>query len=392
MNKGLNICMLTKWYPNREDPQLGIFIKKHVQAIGLGNTISVLYVHSTQNINGTYEVIKNEESGITEVIVYFKKNVSIVGKGINLFRYVVGLIKGLLLLKRISPKPDIIHSYILTRTAVIAWLLSLSKNIPYVVSEQWSGFLTGRFLTGHSLKKFLTIFLVSRASGVSSVSTFLFRRMNECGLKNSNYHVIPNIIEAPVNFFSAKKKDYVYILMVADLVDEIKNISGLIRAINSLDTSIDFQVHIIGRGPDENHLKKIADNLGLLNKKVFFEGLKTNEEVYHYLGECDFLVMNSRYETFSLICAEAMSCGKPVLATRCGGPNEFVQNNTGILIEPGNEEELKKNLIIMLNNYHKYNPEEIKDYIRSLFSKEKVAISFRNFYDSALLLSTKKRG
>jgi glycosyltransferase involved in cell wall biosynthesis len=236
----------------------------------------------------------------------------------------------------------------------------------------------------------VTTFLVKRASGISSVSTFLFKRMNECGLKNSNYHVIPNIIESPVKELPTSKKNFVYILMVADLVDEIKNISGLIRAVNSLNTTIDFQVHIIGRGPDEEHLKRIAESLGLLNRKVFFEGLKTNDEVYQFLAQCDFLVMNSRYETFSLICAEAMSCGKPVLATRCGGPNEFVQEKTGILIEPGNEEELKKNLIFMLNNYKKYNPDEIKEYIRSLFSKEKVAVSFMNFYESALLSGSKK--
>ncbi len=390
MNKGINIWMLTKWYPNREDPQFGIFIKKHVKAIGQNNRISVLYVHSTKNIKANYEVIINEESGVSEIVVYFKKNVSVFGKIINLFRYLSGIIIGIRLLKKNSPKPDIIHSYILTRTAVLAWFLSRSKKIPFVISEQWSGFLTGRFLTGHSLKKFVTIFLVGRASGISSVSTFLFKRMNECGLKNSNYHVIPNIIESPVKTLPSSKKNYVYILMVADLVDEIKNISGLIRAVNSLNTTIDFQVHIIGRGPDEEHLKRIADSLGLLNRKVFFEGLKTNEEVYQFLCISDFLVMNSRYETFSLICAEAMSCGKPVLATRCGGPNEFVQEKTGILIEPGNEEELKKNLIFMLNNYSKYNSEEIKEYIRSLFSKEKVAISFMNFYESALISGAKK--
>lgn len=90
-------------------------------------------------------------------------------------------------------------------------------------------------------------------------------------------------------------------------------------------------------------LMEIARGLGVLNTFVIFEGLKSNQEVYSYLLRCDFLVMNSRFETFSLICCEAMSCGKPVLATRCGGPQEFVDDKTGILIDVDDDVALEKN-------------------------------------------------
>ena len=149
-----------------------------------------------------------------------------------------------------------------------------------------------------------------------------------------------------------------------------------------LPESIPFQIKIIGQGKDSATLKKLALEFNLLNTKIFFEGLKSNDEVYQYLQDCDFLVMNSLYETFSLICAEAMSCGKPVLATLCGGPNEFITPDTGILIEPGNKAQLKENFLFMLANHRKFNPMSIRAYVKNLFSQEKVGNDFQQFYES----------
>ena len=205
--------------------------------------------------------------------------------------------------------------------------------------------------------------------------------MQDCGLKNSNFHIIPNIIEIPPDRKNSESP-FVRVLVVADLVDEIKNISGLIRMISELPEDLHFQLKIIGHGKDEATLKKLASSFNLLNTKIFFEGLKTNEEVYQYLLDSDFLVMNSLYETFSLICAEAMSCGKPVLATRCGGPNEFITAETGILTEPGNKSELKKNFLFMLANHRSFNPVIIREYVQNLFSQSKVSQDFQRFYES----------
>ncbi len=381
MSEPKNIWMLTKWYPNREDPQFGVFIQKHVRVIGRHNRISVLYIHSTTKISSTFEIEEKENSGIHEVIVYFRRQSTTLGKIINLFRFLIALNKGILRLKVKNPRPEIIHSYILLRTGIVAWFLSRRRKIPFVISEQWSGYLTGNFLKSSLIRQYLSRKLVKKASAVSSVSKFLFNRMQDCGLKNSNFHIIPNIIEIPPDRKNSESP-FVRVLVVADLVDEIKNISGLIRMISELPEDLHFQLKIIGHGKDEATLKKLASSFNLLNTKIFFEGLKTNEGVYQYLLDSDFLVMNSLYETFSLICAEAMSCGKPVLATRCGGPNEFITAETGILTEPGNKSELKKNFLFMLANHRSFNPVIIREYVQNLFSQSKVSQDFQRFYES----------
>ncbi|MEP7170082.1 MAG: glycosyltransferase, partial [Bacteroidota bacterium] len=146
----------------------------------------------------------------------------------------------------------------------------------------------------------------------------------------------------------------------------------------------DVRFDIVGGGHDKEKLEQLAVELLLMNKKVFFHGMKTNEEVYQYLHQCNFLIMNSRFETFSSICAEAMSCGKPVIATRCGGPDEFVIPLTGILIEPDNQQQLVSALKNMVENHSNYDAQQIKKYAIEKFNADVIGKQFFEIYKSIL--------
>ena len=382
MQKRLNIWMIAKWYPNREDTQFGVFIQKHARAISLYNNIGVLYIHPIINLSNDFEIDEKDYNDLKEVLIYFKKNTSFFGKIINSIRYLTALNKGINILNNKISNPDILHAYILTRTGIVAWYLSKRKNIPFIISEQWSGYVTGKFLKSSFIKKMITRFIARKASAITSVSYYLLDGMKTCGLINSGSRIIPNVIENTEVNTLPSNRNQINVLMVADLVDEIKNISGVIRMISRTDHASPFILRIIGGGPDEDKLKKLASDLNLLDRIIFFEGQKNNSEVYTYLRNCDFLILNSRFETFSLICAEAMSCGKPVLATACGGPNEFVIKETGLLIKPDNDEELKENFEFMLKHLHEYDALWISNYAKSMFSMEKVGKAFQILYSS----------
>jgi glycosyltransferase involved in cell wall biosynthesis len=376
--------MITKWYPNREDPQLGVFIQKHAQAISLKDDIVVLYIHSAKNLIAKFDCELNTSDNISEIIIYFRKNNSMFSKIINSLNYFRAFKLGLSYSGTDKKKPDIIHSYILVRTGIIAWYYSRKWKIPFIISEQWSGYVTGKFLASAWIRKKSVNYIVRKAKAITSVSDFLLKGMHRCGLKNKIEKVIPNVIETNHSISNISNKEFVQVLLVADLVDEIKNISGVIKMIAYLPREMRVILKIVGGGPDEKKLKQLTEENGLINRKIFFEGLKKNSEVYQYLSECDFLIMNSRFETFSLICAEAMSCGKPVLATRCGGPDEFINSDCGILIEPDDTESLKRNFEFMINNYDKFDPIKIKTHVINRFSKEIISKSFHDLY-SALL-------
>jgi len=126
----------------------------------------------------------------------------------------------------------------------------------------------------------------------------------------------------------------------------------------------DFELHIVGNGVDREKLEILSEKYGLLNRMIFFEGMVPVDEVASFFCECDFFVLNSNFETFSVVTAEALAYGKPVIATRCGGPEEFVNSNCGILIEPRDNDALVKAMNYMLDNFSTYNPEDIREYAK----------------------------
>jgi hypothetical protein len=78
-------------------------------------------------------------------------------------------------------------------------------------------------------------------------------------------------------------------------------------------------------------------------------GKIADNELPEYYNTCDFFVAPSRFESFGLILAEAMSCGKPVIACRAGGMLEVV-GEAGLLAEPGDVKTLREHMITLASN------------------------------------------
>ncbi len=376
--------MIAKWYPSKDDPQFGVFIQKHAKAIAIDNKVVVLYAYSSANQKEIFQFETHQQNNLLEIIISFKKNVSVFGELVNAYRYFRAINSGIKKSKQFYNKPDLIHSYILLRTGLIASYLSFIYKIPYVINEQWSGYATGKFAGFSLIKKIVTRKLVKHSTGLISVSNFLLEKMHSCEIRNENEIVIPNTVE-PVVELKESTENTVNILLVADLVDEIKNISAVIKVVGKLaKENHDFVLRIIGHGKDKEMLMEIARELGVLNTRVIFEGLKSNQEVYSYLKRCDFLVMNSRFETFSLICCEALSCGKPVLATRCGGPQEFVDSEVGVMIDVDSSIQLEQNFLFMLKNHRQFDSQKIISKVKNRFSQDTVNKLYNGFYQKIL--------
>ncbi len=373
---------------NRNDPQLGVFIRKHASAAALYCDVALLCVMSDELQQNLIEFEEDDEHNVKSLVVYFRKfssSFKIFNQAVNFFRYLKANNAGLKRIQKSFGRHDVTHSYIMLRPALIGYWLKLMKGIPFVISEQWSGYATRKFSEKNFLTHFFYRWIFSKANGVTAVSDFLKTKMEAEGLKN-NFIITPNVVEPMKKKKSPlTQNEKIKILTVADLVDEIKNISGTIKAIAKINkTNKEAELHIIGHGKDELMLKTLARELNLLGTIVFFYGVKTNEEVFQYLHATDFLVMNSRFETFSLICIEAMSCGKPVIATRSGGPNEFMNDTNGILIEPDNHEELVAAIKKMILTYQFFESEKLKKFALTHFSAMNVGEKFFKLYNRVL--------
>ena len=79
------------------------------------------------------------------------------------------------------------------------------------------------------------------------------------------------------------------------------------------------------------NLEQQIDRAGL-NSNVYLLGRKGKKEIGSILCNSDVFVLPSRSETFGVVYVEAMMMGLPVIATVCGGPEEFVQKTDGLLV------------------------------------------------------------
>lgn len=367
--------MLTKWYPNPTDPQFGSFIEKQAEAVSLYENVHLVFVYPSEKKSYEPDIRNN----LYEHLLTYKKSSS---KLVNFVRYLITLRYGVKKVVSKYGKPGLIHTHVLLRTAFFAFILHKTKKVPYFVSEHWSGFITGKFEHKNVLYKKMCKIVVKNASGLAVVSNFLKQAIQKNGLNNKNFKVIPNIIEAPANTQQKENKsNNMIMLTIADLVDEVKNVSEVIGAFAQVAAKFPrLEYHIIGDGPDREKIESIAKEHGLLNTRVFFHGVMENKKVMEFIPKIDFLVINSNVETFSMVAAEAMLFGKPVIATKCGGPEQFVNKDTGILIDKNHQKQLTEAITRMALNIKEYDAERIKQTIQETYSYKNVGKQLIEFY------------
>ena len=125
-----------------------------------------------------------------------------------------------------------------------------------------------------------------------------------------------------------------------------------------------------------------------LGEVVHFWGYISRDEVIEMLQGCDFFVLPSLHETFSITTVEAMACGKPVVATRCGGPEQFVTEETGLLVPAGDAQALAQAIDHMLDAHSTYDPWRLANYVRNRFSFQAVGKQLHSIYTE---LGTRKK-
>lgn len=124
----------------------------------------------------------------------------------------------------------------------------------------------------------------------------------------------------------------------------IKGVPTLLQALARVP---DLPFHIVGDGPERPALEKLKAELGL--ERVVFRGFLTGVELAREQAGADFGVVPSEcYENCPYSIMELMAMGKPVIASRLGGIPELVsEDETGLLFEPRNAEDLAAKLILL---------------------------------------------
>ena len=110
----------------------------------------------------------------------------------------------------------------------------------------------------------------------------------------------------------------------------------------------------------------------------------TRDGVLAAMSECDALVVASRFETFSVVLIEALALGKPVIATRCGGPESIVSPQDGLLVDPGSVEAMASALSELHSSSFNFEPEGIRARCIARFGRAALTTRLMKIYDSVV--------
>ncbi|MBI4435264.1 glycosyltransferase family 4 protein [Candidatus Uhrbacteria bacterium] len=134
-----------------------------------------------------------------------------------------------------------------------------------------------------------------------------------------------------------------------DAAHAFKGLPPLFDALEGL-LAYDWQVVIVGDGALKETYRVQAAQKGL-DSRVTFAGNVSHEDLPRYYRLADFHLLPStkRAEAFGLVALEAAASGIPSIASNLPGVRTLVQDgNTGLLVPPGDVEELKKAILLFI--------------------------------------------
>ncbi len=375
------ILILANWYPNATAPVSGAFIRDQAQLLAERFEVTVLAV---QAIGLRAAFCNRSRSGVEcdgNLAVYrlyaptlpyiphlhFLSSVHYAWRALQ--RYI-----------RFHGRPDLIHAHVVLPCGWVAARASQAWNIPTVLTEHTSPFSV-------HLYTFLQRRLVRETMSsipVLAVSPALKQRILEF-VPTADVRVLGNVIgtrfftpdEMPPERIPSKKR-----FLTISLLTYQKGLDYLLHAAALLRTraGLLFELVIGGDGPERQRLEQLAQQLGLTDI-CRFVGLLDRTQVRDWMRWCDVFVLPSIHETFGVVLGEAMACGKPVIATRCGGPEYVVEEGCGLLVPIADAQALADAMVQFLLDQVQYNPAFIRESVCRRFGEEAFLRNIETIYN-----------
>jgi glycosyltransferase involved in cell wall biosynthesis len=382
--KKVHVLFISSWYPNKLRPMLGIFVRRQAAALAKECNVSAIYIGADDNES----IEETVEDNVYTIRFYYKRvngAIPIYSSLIRLRRYIAAWNKAIDLFIQKRGKPDIINSAIVFPVSIIAKRLKKKWQVPYVISEHWTGYLPedGRY-KGFMMKR-LAKTAISKASAVITDSSRLKNRMQELGLSNQ-YYSIPNIVDTNLFNIANTKTSTASInfIHISSFDDEQKNVSGIIKAFARVISNYpNTSLTLVGDGEMKSTLQKLSHSLNLDNA-ITFTGLKTGTELVQLIQQANAFILFSNYENMPCVMLETMACGVPVIGTRTGDVPEVINSKNGILIDARNEDQLAEAMITVIKNKGNFDPLTIRAEVVNKVSPTEIAKQFLAVYNKVL--------
>ncbi len=397
----MNVFLIPSWYPHRCYPWEGSFLIEQAEAIAsarpgwnLGTSlwgqgegfVSLAHlVHSPRCLLDALALRAGERERAPNLVEFLaptlwwpernlggNKQALLEANRRNLDRMVA----------RFGPV-DLIHAHVSYPAGWIAMRLSEERGIPYVITEHMGPFPLPVYARRDGRLKPILREPLERADARIAVSPTLADRIASFGIPRPEF--IPNLVDERLYVPGPATEPERVRFFTLCALDPGKGVDDLLRGaarfLGGLPAADRDRAHfrIAGAGPLLGALRRQARELRLAGH-VAWLGALPRSRAREEFAACDAFALTSRHESFGIVYVEAGACGKPVLATRCGGPEEIVTPETGLLVPVGDVEAIAAGLRALYDRAGAWDAERIRTLTVGRYGREAIVSRIEAVY------------
>lgn len=283
---------------------------------------------------------------------------------------------------------ELIHAHTAYTDGTAGRRLASKFNLPLVITEHTGPFTT---LTRTCFLRRTTQKALNSADSVIAVSSALLSDIRQqVKLKpDVNARVIANLVDTELFLEQTRQADeLIHLLWVGHFVP-VKRVPVLLEAFAAaFKVQPRLRLRLAGSGEGLEQAQALVESFGI-SQAVEFSGRANRAQLVDYYRECDFLVISSESETFGVVAIEAMSCGRPVLTTHCGGPVEIVSHPQLGQVVGMSVEALTEGMLSMAEKRHDFNSKLIRKVTELKFSSSSIAQEIAIVYSALMNKGTR---
>lgn len=384
----MHIFYIPSWYPHASNPLNGVFTAEQIEQMatyypnyqytlslcGLGKyTLSLRHPFQIFKTINAFLADQRLECQTPSLLKLYYPGLnwseSILGGNIT------GLLKGheINLLRSFQiyqPVKTLIHAHVAYPAGWIAMRLAEKYDLPYIITEHMGPFPLPKraFIKKGKLTRLISEPIL-KAKHLISVSPTLSEQIQALTGRTIDLSVLPNALsgiwlDPPIRKISKKE----FNLFCLALISPQKGFDSLLYAFKkAYEYNPLLRLSIGGEGPHLFRYQELSVTLGLRDV-VTWLGRIEREQVPYYMSQADTFILTSRHESLGMVYIEAMACGVPIIATRCGGPENFVTSDIGQLVDVDNVSEIAEVILKTSQGYYTYDLDTIRQRFNNQFS------------------------
>jgi glycosyltransferase involved in cell wall biosynthesis len=278
-------------------------------------------------------------------------------------------------------RPAFVHAHELYPSGAAASLLLRDHDVPLILTAHGSDLYTNLDTPSWRLALEEGVRAADRIVCVGS--KLRDDLVDEFEIPAERTVVIPDTFDDTLFTFAEREPWHdrpLRLLFVGRLAPE-KGIDVLLEGFERVVSGgLEATLRIVGSGPLEGLVRDRLDAQGL-GGRVELVGAVGGAELAEEMARADALVSSSLRESFGVVIVEALATGLPVVATRCGGPEETVGADDGVLARPGDAESLAGAVREVASRYGRFDGRRIAERAHGRFGPETVGAELVSLYE-----------